>query len=123
MEREHIVLTRLPEGFTRDELHAQVVDFTIDDGPETHLGTGILLVRPKPDGFFEIEVRIEVIDHSSQIGKQTILHQTSLILFLIERQLNPGGAAFRLSSYNPSQSDPQDTRGALFLRSCQTDEE
>lgn len=114
--RGDILWTRLPDGFTREELDGARVEFQTP----THEGTGTLRAFQKPDGYFEIQIEVETSDHSDFQKVQTIHHQTSNGLFQIERLSNPGQAAFRLSFYMPSQSDLQDARAAALPHSYQT---
>ena len=115
--REHVVWTRLPEGFTREELHGSKVFFG-DQGL-----SGVLDVGPKPGEWFELSVVHERIDRPSGRVIETILHQTSERLFLIERLSSPGEVAFRLSFHTPSSSPHGSTRAVLPEHCDPTDQE
>ena len=108
--RDNILWTRIPDGFTREELDGVKVEFRT----LTHEGGGTLRVSPKPDGYFEIQVEVETSAHSDSQKVQTIHHQTSNELFQIERLPKHGQASFRLLSYTPSQSDLQHVRAAAL---------
>jgi hypothetical protein len=111
--RDAILWTRLPEGFTQEELHGSTVSFG-------DLGlSGVLHVRPLPENWFELSI---VHESGGDPVKQTTLHQTSDRLFQIERLSNRGQAAFHLSFYIPSSDHLSNTRAAELPHCDPTDE-
>jgi hypothetical protein len=82
-EPSKIVWTKL-DGFTREELDGQQVDFEIEVGINDIpiIGPGSLSVSAKPDGFFEINVTVKGSNGSSGIY-EAIHHQTTKRLYRI----------------------------------------
>ena len=117
--REDILWTRLPEGFTREELHGGKVSF---GDPALPGILGVAALQGPWEGWFEISVVHQSFDPSADAVTETILHQTSDRLFRIERQSSPDGAAFHLSFYTPSSSHLSNTRAAELRHSDPTSE-